>query len=168
MDSEYNTRREQTEDALEILQTELAIDSLGDLTVEEFEAHKNLIEDETVQRRAKHAVYENVRTEKAAIALKAGDLEAFGDLVDESHISLHEDYEVTVKETDFLVRSAWGQAGVVRARMTGGGFGGACIAIVENDAVKDFIENVGQAYKEEVGYEAEFYIAETENHAGKF
>lgn len=168
VDSAYNTRREQTEAALKSLQIELSISSLGDLSIEEFEAHKDLIENETVQRRAKHAVYENVRTDKAATALKAGQLEDFGQLMNESHISLHEDYEVTVKETDFLVRSAWEQAGVIGARMTGGGFGGACIAIVENGAVEAFIENVGPAYEEEVGYAAEFYIAETEDRASKF
>lgn len=165
VDSEYNTRRKQTESALRTLQKKLSISSLGDLTVEEFEEHKNLIKDEEIMRRAKHAVYENVRTEKAAEALKKGKLKDFGQLMDESHLSLHEDYEVTVKETDYLVRSAWKQEGVVGARMTGGGFGGCCIAIVENEEVNDFIRNVGQDYEKELGYPAKFYIAETEDRA---
>ena len=83
------------------------------------------------------------------------------------NLSLHEDYEVTVKETDYLVRSAWRQEGVIGARMTGGGFGGCCIAIVENDAVDDFIKNVGVDYEQEIGYAPEFYIAETEDGAQK-
>lgn len=167
VDSEYNTRREQTEAALEMLKQVTSINSLGELSPTEFEQFKYAITDDVIERRAKHAVYENERTERAAEALKAGQLGLFGELMDESHISLHEDYEVTVKETDYLVRSAWKQAGVVGARMTGGGFGGCCIAIVENDAVEDFIENVGKDFDEEIGYTPEFYIAETEDGAKK-
>jgi len=167
VDSEYNTRREQCEEALKMLQGVVSISSLGDLTESEFEEYKYAITDPVIERRAKHAVYENVRTEKAAEALQNGQLEVFGHLMNESHISLHEDYEVTVKETDFLVRSAWQQEGVIGARMTGGGFGGCCIAIVENEAVDTFIENVGADYKQEIGFAPEFYIAETEDGAQK-
>lgn len=167
VDSEYNVRREQTEAALEMLQKVVSISSLGDLSESEFEQYKYAITDNVIERRAKHAVYENKRTEKAAEALKDGDLDLFGELMDESHISLHDDYEVTVKETDYLVRSAWKQDGVVGARMTGGGFGGCCIAIVENDAVDDFIKNVGDSFEREMGYQPEFYIAETEDSARK-
>jgi len=167
VDSEYNIRREQCEKALEMLQKVVSISSLGDLSESEFEEYKYAITDPVLERRAKHAVYENVRTEKAAKALKNNQLEAFGQLMDESHISLHEDYEVTVKETDFLVRSAWKQEGVLGARMTGGGFGGCCIAIVENDKVDAFINHVGVDYEEEIGFAPEFYIAETEDHAQK-
>lgn len=81
--------------------------------------------------------------------------------MNESHVSLHEDYEVTIDATDLLPKLAWEQEGTVGARMTGGGFGGCCIAIVENEAVDAFIENVGKGFKEEIGHEAEFYIAET-------
>lgn len=167
VDSEYNVRREQTEKALEMLQKVVEISSLGDLSESEFEQYKYAITDEVIARRAKHAVYENKRTEKAAEALADGELGIFGQLMNESHISLHEDYEVTVKETDYLVRSAWRQEGVVGARMTGGGFGGCCIAIVENEAVDAFIENVGAEYENEIGYAPEFYIAETEDGARK-
>ena len=167
VDSAYNERRQQCEQALEWLQDVVSISSLGDLSEAEFEEHKHAIKDEVVERRAKHAVYENVRTEKAATALKAGDLAEFGRLVNDSHISLHEDFEVTVEETDALVRSAWKQAGVVGARMTGGGFGGCCIAIVENEQVESFVENVGGEYEEKFGYAPEFYIAETEDSAKK-
>lgn len=161
VDSEYNLRRQQCEEALKKLQTVVNVSSLGELTEEAFEKNKFIINDDVLTRRAKHAVYENVRTEQAAEALKAGDLKIFGQLMNESHTSLHEDYEVTVKETDLLVKLAWLQQGVVGARMTGGGFGGCCIAIVENDAVETFIENVGKEYEKEIGHTAEFYIAET-------
>ena len=167
VDSEYNTRREQCEKALEMLQKVVSISSLGELSESEFEEYKYAITDSVLARRAKHAVYENVRTEKAAEALRNNQLEAFGQLMNESHLSLHEDYEVTVKETDFLVRSAWRQEGVLGARMTGGGFGGCCIAIVENDEVDSFIDHVGADYEEEIGFLPEFYIAETEDGAQK-
>lgn len=161
VDSEYNTRREQCEAALEQLQAVVDIDSLGDLSEEEFEEHKHVISDDVLMRRARHAVYESVRTDRAAEALKAGDLEQFGSYMNDSHISLDEDYEVTIKATDFLSRQAWKEEGVVGARMTGGGFGGCCIAIVENEYVDPFIKNVGDQFKKEIGHDAEFYIAET-------
>lgn len=161
VDSEYNLRREQCEEAVEMLQNVVSITSLGELTESEFEKYKYAITDSVVARRAKHAVYENQRTEKAAEALKDGQLEVFGNLMNESHLSLHDDYEVTVKETDLLVRSAWKQEGVIGARMTGGGFGGCCIAIVENEQVDAFIQNVSEDYEDEIGYAPEFYLAET-------
>ncbi|HLR92003.1 MAG TPA: galactokinase [Atopostipes sp.] len=167
VDSEYNTRREQCKEAVEMLQNVVSISDLGELTESEFEEYKFAITDPVVERRAKHAVYENQRTEKAAEALQDGQLDIFGELMNQSHLSLHEDYEVTVKETDLLVRSAWKQDGVVGARMTGGGFGGCCIAIVENEHVDAFIENVGADYENEIGYAPEFYIAETEDGAHK-
>lgn len=167
VDSEYNLRREQCNEAVKNLQQVVSISNLGELTESEFEQYKYAINDDVVTRRAKHAVYENQRTEKAAQALKDGQLEVFGQLMNESHLSLHEDYEVTVKETDLLVRLAWDQAGVVGARMTGGGFGGACIAIVENEHVDAFNENVGTAFEKEIGYRPEFYVAETADGAKK-
>lgn len=167
VDSEYNLRREQCEEAVEMLQNVVSITSLGELTESEFEKYKYAITDSVVARRAKHAVYENQRTEKAAEALKDGQLEVFGNLMNESHLSLHDDYEVTVKETDLLVWSAWKQEGVIGARMTGGGFGGCCIAIVENEQVDAFIQNVSEDYEDEIGYAPEFYLAETEDGAHK-
>jgi galactokinase len=161
VDSEYNVRRKQCEEALEKLQKELMIQSLGELSEEEFDTHQSLIEDEVLKKRAKHAVYESVRTKRAAKALREGDLTQFGKYMNESHLSLHEDYEVTVKETDLLPRLAWDQEGVVGARMTGGGFGGCCIAIVENEQVDAFIKQVGTQFEKEIGHAAEFYIAES-------
>ena len=134
--SKYNERRAQCEQALADLQKELPIESLGDLTKEQFEQHKHLIKDDVNQKRAKHAVYENIRTLEALEELQQGNLERFGLLMNESHQSLRFDYEVTGIELDTIVEAAWAQPGVVGARMTGAGFGGCAIAIVEKDQVE--------------------------------
>jgi len=167
VDSEYNTRRQQCEEAVTRLNEALSISTLGELTIEEFEENRYLIDDEVLEKRAKHAVYENVRTEQATEALKKDELEEFGRLMDESHLSLHEDYEVTIPETDLLVRSAWEQPGTIGARMTGGGFGGCCIALVENDQVESFKTNVKDAFEEVFHYQPEIYLAETEEQSRK-
>ena len=159
-DSKYNERRAECEEALAELQTKLDIKALGELSEEEFEANKDLIKSEVRQRRAKHAVYENQRTLKAVDALKAGDLEEFGKLMNASHVSLRDDYEVTGIELDTLVENAWEQEGVIGSRMTGAGFGGCTVNIVKTDCVDKFIENVGKAYLEKIGYAADFYVVE--------
>ena len=159
-DSKYNERRAECEDALAELQTKLDIKALGELSEEEFEANKDLIKSEVRQRRAKHAVYENQRTLKAVDALKAGNLEEFGKLMNASHVSLRDDYEVTGIELDTLVENAWEQEGVIGSRMTGAGFGGCTVSIVKTDCVDKFIENVGKAYLEKIGYAADFYVVE--------
>ncbi|MDK2801346.1 MAG: galactokinase [Clostridiales bacterium] len=158
-DSKYNERRNECERALSQLQQKLDIKSLGELTEETFEANKHFITDETDRKRAKHAVYENQRTLKAVDALEKGDIELFGKLMDASHISLRDDYEVTGKELDTLVELAWKQKGTIGARMTGAGFGGCTVSIVKNDYIDAFIENVGRQYAQKVGYEASFYVA---------
>ncbi|MDA1476933.1 galactokinase [Bacillus changyiensis] len=157
--SKYNERRIECEKALSDLQTTLSISSLGQLTTEEFEKHRHLIQNKVNQKRAKHAVYENVRTLKALEKLQQGDLTAFGILMNESHLSLRDDYEVTGLELDTIVQTAWEQKGVLGARMTGAGFGGCAIAIVEKEAVEDFKKNVNTIYQQTVGYEASFYTA---------
>ena len=159
-DSKYNERRAECEEALSELQTKLDIKALGELSEEEFEANKDLIKSEVRQRRAKHAVYENQRTLKAVDALKAGNLEEFGKLMNASHVSLRDDYEVTGIELDTLVENAWEQEGVIASRMTGAGFGGCTVSIVKTDCVDKFIENVGKAYLEKIGYAADFYVVE--------
>ncbi len=159
-DSKYNERRAECEEALAELQTKLDIKALGELSEEEFEANKGLIKSEVRQRRAKHAVYENQRTLKAVEALKAGNLEEFGKLMNASHVSLRDDYEVTGIELDTLVENAWEQEGVIGSRMTGAGFGGCTVSIVKTDCVDKFIENVGKAYLEKIGYAADFYVVE--------
>ncbi len=162
-DSKYNERRSECETALAELQNVIKIAALGELTKEQFEAHKDAIKDEVRRKRAKHAVYENQRTIKAVHAvnaLKNNDVALFGKLMNESHVSLRDDYEVTGKELDTLVEKAWEIDGVIGSRMTGAGFGGCTVSIVKNDAVDTFIKEVGDAYKKEIGYEADFYVVE--------
>jgi galactokinase len=159
-DSKYNERRSECEAALAALQTKLDIKSLGELSEEEFEANKALIGDEIKIKRAKHAVYENQRTIKAVEALKNNDINLFGKLMIASHESLRDDYEVTGIELDTLVDEALKQEGVIGARMTGAGFGGCAVSIVKTENVEKFIENVGKAYEEKIGYKADFYVVE--------
>lgn len=159
-DSKYNERRAQCEEALKRLQTNLPIKTLGDLSESEFDENSYLINDDILIRRARHAVFENQRTLKAKDALVNNNLEEFGKLINASHISLHYDFEVTGKELDTLAETAWKQPGVVGARMTGAGFGGCAIAIVDRHQVEAFKKNVGQVYEQEIGHPAEFYIAE--------
>ena len=160
VDSAYNDRRNECAAALKALQSELDIQALGDLTPEEFEAHKSLIKDEIQLQRAKHAVYENQRTINAVTALKAGDIESFGKLMNQSHISLRDDYDVSCEEIDILVDLAWKIPGVLGSRITGGGFGGCTVSIVKNESVDTFIETIGKTYLEKVGHEAEFYTVD--------
>lgn len=160
VDSAYNDRRNECAAALKALQTKLDIQSLGDLSIEEFEASKELISDEIQRKRAKHAVYENQRTITAVQALKDGKIEEFGKLMNQSHISLRDDYAVSCDEIDILVDLAWAIPGVLGSRITGGGFGGCTVSIVKDEAVDTFIETIGKAYAEKVGHEAEFYTVD--------
>lgn len=162
-DSKYNERRSECEAALAELQKVIAIESLGDLSEEQFEKYKGAITDETRLRRARHAVYENQRTIKAVEALEKNDIEAFGRLMNESHISLRDDYEVTGIELDTLVEEAWKVDGVIGSRMTGAGFGGCTVSIVRKDSIKRFIKKVGKAYKKKIGYQADFYVVKLGN-----
>jgi galactokinase len=157
--SKYNERRAQCEAALQDLQKELSITSLGELSIDAFEENKHLITDEINQKRAKHAVYENARTLEALEKLQQGDLESFGKLMNESHQSLRDDYEVTGLELDTIVQAAWEQDGVLGARMTGAGFGGCAIALVHKENVEEFKNNINAKYHETVGYDATFYTA---------
>lgn len=159
-DSKYNERRAECEEALRDIQTKLDIRALGELSIEEFEAVKDVIKNPVCRQRAKHAVYENQRTIQAVSALKADDLETFGKLMNASHVSLRDDYEVTGKELDTLVEAAWQQEGVIGSRMTGAGFGGCTVSIVKEDFIDAFIENVGTIYKKAIGYAADFYVVE--------
>ena len=159
-DSQYNARRSMCEEALSILQKKLDIKGLGDLSVEEFEANKALLTDPDMQKKAKHAVYENQRTIEAVKALKDGDLEHFGKLMRQSHESLRDDYDVTGIELDTLAEEAWKVPGVIGSRMTGGGFGGCTVSIVKDEAIENFKKTVGENYKNKIGYEATFYTVE--------
>lgn len=159
VDSAYNQRREQCESALEILQSVKPHKYLCDYTMEELEANKALFKDPVVYQRARHAISENTRTKNAAVVLKDNDLIGFGKLMNESHISLRDDYEVTGIELDTVVSLAWDQEGVLGARVTGAGFGGCALAIVRNDNVDDFIKSVDESYAKAIGYDASFYVA---------
>ena len=160
VNSAYNDRRRECEQALADLQRVCDIRSLGDLNEEEFEAHKDAIADDVCRRRAKHAVYENRRTIRAVEALKNQDLEEFGRLINASHVSLRDDYEVSCPEIDILVDLAWAHPGVLGSRITGGGFGGCTVSIVRNDEVDSFIRGIGEEYAKRVGHEAEFYVVD--------
>lgn len=157
-DSKYNERRSECQKAVEELNQKLNIEFLGDLSEEEFEQNKHLISSEIVRKRAKHAVYENQRTMKAIEALKNDDLHEFGKLMIASHNSLRDDYEVTGMELDTLVEEALKMDGVYGARMTGAGFGGCAVSIVEENSMDEFIKQVGERYKEKIGYAADFYV----------
>ena len=158
--SKYNERREECEMALSEIQTGMGINTLGDLDEATFEMVKMAIRDEDRRKRAKHAVYENRRTIRAVQALKDNDIALFGKLMNESHISLRDDYEVTGEELDTLVETAWDVDGVIGSRMTGAGFGGCTVSIVKDEAVDNFIDVVGSTYKEKIGYAADFYVVE--------
>ncbi len=166
VDSAYNDRRNECETALKELKTAVKIESLGELTEEEYEAHKDVIKDAVRQKRAKHAVYENQRTIRAVEALKNQDVELFGKLMNASHESLRYDYEVSCEEIDILVDLAQAMPGVLGSRITGGGFGGCTVSIVKNDAVDTFISEIGKTYQEKVGHEAEFYVVDIGDGAG--
>lgn len=159
-DSKYNERRGECETALSEIQAGMGINTLGDLDGQLFEQIKMAIKDEDRRKRVKHAVYENQRTIEAVQALKNNDIALFGKLMNESHISLRDDYEVTGEELDTLVEEAWKIDGVIGSRMTGAGFGGCTVSLVKEEAVEDFIEKVGAAYKERIGYHADFYAVE--------
>ena len=160
VNSAYNERRSECERALEELKTVVDIKGLGDLSEEQFEADKDAIKDDIRKKRAKHAVYENQRTIRAVEALKNNNLKEFGELMNASHVSLRDDYEVSCDEIDVLVEEAWKVDGVIGSRITGGGFGGCTVSIVKDEAVDTFKEKVGAAYKERVGKNADFYVVE--------
>lgn len=159
-DSKYNERRGECESALAQIGEVIGINAIGDLTEEQFEQYKDAIKDSVCQKRAKHAVYENQRTIKAAEALKNNNVTLFGELMNASHVSLRDDYEVTGIELDTLVEEAWKVEGVIGSRMTGAGFGGCTVSIVKESAVDEFIEKVGAAYQKKIGYGADFYVVE--------
>lgn len=166
-ESKYNERFAETREALKRMQSKLSIGSLGELSNEEFDAHTDLIGDETLIKRARHAVYENTRCKVAQKAFVDGDLVEFGKLLNASHASLKDDYEVTGLELDTLAETAQQQPGVLGARMTGAGFGGCGIALVKHENVEDFQKKVGEVYEKVVGYPASFYVAQIGSGATK-
>lgn len=159
--SAYNQRRMECEEGLLALKTVLPeISQLSQVSPQEFEANKSVIENETTKKRIEHVVYECDRVSQSVTALKSGDVATFGKLMDASHDSLRDLYEVTCPELDFVVAEGRKIQGVAGIRMTGGGFGGCCVAIIKDEAIDTFIETVGTAYKEKFGHEASFYVTE--------
>lgn len=168
-DSKYNERRGQCEEALKILQDSgLKITALCQLTPDEWEKSKDAIKDEILLKRARHCIYENQRVKDAVKVLEEKNLSALGKLLNASHKSLKEDYEVTGIELDTLAEEAQKQNGCLGARMTGAGFGGCAIALVHKDSIDTFIENVQKAYTEKIGYAAGFFACESGDGVGRF
>ncbi|MDQ8738498.1 galactokinase [Paenibacillus sp. LHD-38] len=159
VDSAYNERRAQCEQAVQDLQEafpELTL--LGQISLEQFNSAKHLIKDETVQKRAQHVVEEIDRVLQSIKALKANDLAQFGHLMNGSHDSLRDLYEVTGAELDAMVAAARQVPGVLGSRMTGAGFGGCTVSLVHEDSVEAFQEEVGRKYNEATGLTADFYV----------
>ena len=160
-DSKYNQRRAECDQALADLQKECDITYLCQLRPDQFESLSHLIEDPIIRQRAKHVVYEDERTQQAKDALLASDWEAFGQVMNQSHQSLREDYDVTGLELDTLVEAAWEQEGVLGARMTGAGMGGCAIALVKKDRLDSVKDQIQSIYQAKVGYPASFYLAQS-------
>ncbi len=158
-DSKYNERRAETEEGFSELKAALPdATCLGDISLEEFEANKHLIKRDIVRQRVTHVIAEDDRVLKSIEALQKGDILEFGRLINASGDSLRDLYEVTGKELDTLVSEARKVDGTIGSRMTGAGFGGCTMSIVREDAVDTFIEQVGKAYNEIIGYPASFYV----------
>jgi galactokinase len=156
----YNERVAECHAAVKAIQPYKAINALGEISLEEFKSVENKIEDKTVRRRARHVVSEIFRTEEAVKQLKNGNLARFGELMNGSHDSLRDDYEVTGMELDTMVDEARKIKGVIGSRMTGGGFGGCTVSLVKDEAVDTFIQQVGKNYEAKTGLKPLFYVAE--------
>ena len=162
-ESKYNERRSECDAAFEILRK---FDIAEDLC-HVHEISLGYLEDDTLYQRAKHAILENKRVLHAVDALKKGSIEAFGQLLTESHISLDTDYEVSGHELNMIVHYSTHFDGCIGARMTGAGFGGCCIALVEKGKTERFITYVSKKYAEKTGFKADFYLAEITDGVGK-
>lgn len=160
-DSKYNERRAECEKAVELMQQYKKIDSLSDLTIEDLPHLKTYISDEIIVRRARHVITENDRVLRAVEALKKGNITEFGILMHQSHDSLKNDYEVTGHELDTLAYGARRFEGVAGSRMTGAGFGGCTVSLVDAARVKDFIHHISEAYTKKTGLTADFYTPST-------
>lgn len=156
----FNDRVRQCQLAVEQINSVRPIQYLAELSQVDFDQVKDAITDETAHRRARHVVGEVQRTKDAVEALKNGDIVKFGQLMNQSHVSLRDDYEVTGPQLDALAEAAWKIEGVLGSRMTGGGFGGCTVSLVREEAIPAFIEKVGAEYTEKTGLTADFYIAE--------
>jgi galactokinase len=163
--SEYEVRLKQCRQSVAQLRTKgLAVNSLRDVEPEDLETGRDALS-EILLRRARHVVTENQRTREAVQVLEAGDIERFGELMNASHVSLRDDYEVSSKELDTLVELAWKQPGTLGARMTGAGFGGCTVNLVRADAAEAFADAVRKGYQEALGLKAEIYVCQASDGA---
>ena len=159
VDSAYNQRRSECQQALEIIRAHRPVDCLCQLTMDQFDTVAPYLTG-NVLKRARHAVRENENVREAITVLKAGDMVRFGQLMNASHTSLRDDYEVTCPELDFLAEQAQQFPGVLGSRMTGAGFGGCTVTLIAENQVDAFVESLGSAYEERFGFRADFYVAE--------
>jgi galactokinase len=166
-DSKYNERVSECQKAVALLSDGTPINYLAEMSVREFAEYQHLISDDTIKRRARHVISENERVLQAVECLNKGQLEAFGELMNASHDSLCNDYEVTGLELDTLVYEARKIDGVVGSRMTGAGFGGCTVSLVKEEAVDTLIRELGPKYNEITGLKADFYVADVGNGAGR-
>lgn len=158
--SAYNARRRECEEALADIRKVKRFDNLCNISESEFEDLKKYVKDSTVRKRAAHVVQENARVLKAAVLLKNNDIEGFAKLMTVSHLSLRDLYEVTGFELDAMFQAMRRQSCFIGGRMTGAGFGGCAIAIVEKDACENFCSAAGEEYTRVTEYKPEFYIAD--------
>lgn len=163
----YNERVAECKCAVEKIRETMPINLLGELSVEDFASVESTITDDVIRRRAHHVVTEIKRTRDAVDALKVGNVEKFGKLMNASHVSLRDDYEVTGTALDTMAEEAWKIDGVIGSRMTGGGFGGCTVSLVRDEAIDTFIEQVGANYEKRTGLKPDFYVAEIGNGASK-
>ncbi len=166
-DSKYNERVAECKQAVEELKQGTPIDYLAELSSREFNEYQHLISDPVVQRRARHVIFENERVLQAVDALKSGAIKELGELMNASHDSLRDDYEVTGIELDTLVEEGRKIKGVIGTRMTGAGFGGCTVSLVMDEAIDTYISEVGSAYQQKTGLKADFYVAEIGEGAGR-
>jgi len=168
VDSEYNTRRQECEEGVRILQRYLPqVQALRDVSVAQFKAQSSKLKVQKVRQRCRHIIYENERVLKSVAALRAGDLDAFGRLMNESHASLRDDYEVSCPELDIMAEAAWRANGVYGSRMTGAGFGGCAVSLVAGEAVEDFRGQVAAAYEKATDIVPQIYVCRAEDGVSK-
>jgi galactokinase len=163
VDSKYNTRRQECEEGVRILQRYLPqVQALRDVSTDQFVEHERQLP-QKVRQRCRHVVYENERVLRGVAALRAGDLAAFGRLMNESHASLRNDYEVSCAELDVMAEAAWKVDGVYGSRMTGAGFGGCTVSLVAEEAIEDFRAQVAVGYEEATGIVPQIYVCRAED-----
>jgi galactokinase len=166
VDSAYNQRRSECQQALEIIRAHRQVDCLCQLTMDQFDMVAPYLTGD-VLKRARHAVRENANVREAITALKGGDMSRFGQLMNASHATLRDDYAVTCPELDFLAEQAQQFPGVLGSRMTGAGFGGCTVTLIAENQVNAFVESLGRSYEERFGIRADFYVAEIGDGAGE-